>query len=347
MFSRNLKYYRLKNNLTKKELASRVGISLMSITHYENGDRYPEMSIIKKLAETLDVKVVDFLASRNEHLEFYHGEFRKNSRMAKSKQSYIREAVEEYFSRFFDAVEILGGEVLPETPPVHSIPLEDDIEVNGKKLRTYLGIPETGPIGELIERLENKGFLIFLMESDEQTFSGMNGTVNGRPYIVINRKMTPERIRTTIGHELAHIAFIWPEDMSEKNAEKIATAIAGAFLIPEEDVIRELGIRRRALTTDMYMVCEEYGIAMSLLTVRAYLCNVINEKVYRDFFISLNNSPGGRKNEPSRIAEEKTNLFEQLVYRAVNEEEISIQRGAELLNSSYEAVASNCACIGG
>ena len=53
MFSRNLKYYRLKNNMTKRELATRVGVSSMSITHYENGDRYPEMDTIKKLAEFL------------------------------------------------------------------------------------------------------------------------------------------------------------------------------------------------------------------------------------------------------------------------------------------------------
>lgn len=38
MLSKNLKYYRLKNNLSKKELASKVNVSPMAITHYENGD---------------------------------------------------------------------------------------------------------------------------------------------------------------------------------------------------------------------------------------------------------------------------------------------------------------------
>ena len=45
---------------------------------------------------------------------------------------------------------------------------------------------------------------------------------------------------------------------------------------------------------------------------------------------------GWRKNESSRIPQEVTNLFEQLTIRAVNEDEISEQRAAELLNISYD-----------
>lgn len=47
----------------------------------------------------------------------------------------------------------------------------------------------------------------------------------------------------------------------------------------------------------------------------------------------------GKKNEPTRIAPETPTLFKQLVYRAVNEEEISIQRGAELLEVPFSEVA--------
>lgn len=47
-------------------------------------------------------------------------------------------------------------------------------------------------------------------------------------------------------------------------------------------------------------------------------------------------------NEPSRIEPEKPSLFEQLVFRAVSEGEISIQRGAELLKMPYQEVVSHC-----
>lgn len=341
MFSRNLKYYRLKNNLTKRDLAGKIGVSPMSITHYENGDRYPEMDIIKKLAAALGVEVIDFIASRNQGLVFEHERFRKNSRMSKMRQEYIRESVEEYFSRFFDAVEMLGGDVLPEAPDLNKIAFSTNVEENGKALRSYLGVAEHGPVGNLVEIVENKGILLYLFDSDDQDFSGINGTVNDRPYIVVNKNMSPERIRTTIGHEAAHFAFSWPEDMSEKEIEKQATAISGAFLLPEEDALRELGIKRSALKTDMYIVCKEYGIAMSMLAVRAKTCGIVSEAVCREYFISLNRNEG-RKKERSFTEPEESRLFEQLVYRAVNEEGLSIQKGAELLKMPYGHVEENC-----
>lgn len=343
MFAKNLKYYRLKNNFSKKELANMVGITPMSITHYENGDRYPEMPVIKALAKALNIKVVDFLAVRNQNLKFVHEQFRKSSKLNKSEQEYVREAVEEYFGRFFDAVEILGGEVLPDSPKLKCMPLVKDDEANARAMRRYLEIAETGPVGNMVELLENKGVLVLLLDIDNDAFSGMNGSVDGRPYIVINKNMTPERIRFTIGHEIAHFAFKWPKDMSDKEQEKRATAISGAFLLPAVDAYRELGLRRKAITTDMLYVCKEYGIALSMLVVRAYKCNIIGEVTYKDHFIALNKTYGSKKNEPSRIDnKEESHLFEQLVYRAVNEEGLSIQKGAELLHASYDSVAANC-----
>ena len=338
MFNKNLKYYRLKKNLSKAALASMVGVTPMAITNYENGARRPDMPTIKALARALGVRPADFLAIRNSNLVFSHEEFRKNSRLTKSQQEYVREAVEEYFNRFYEAVELLGGEVLLDSPKMHGISISGDPEVDGMALRRYLTLTERGPVGKLIELLENSGILVCLLDIENEDFSGMNGKINERPYIAVNKNMTAERIRTTIGHELAHFAFAWPDDMDDKESEKYATAIAGAFLLPKEDAIRELGIRRRAITTDMYMVCKEYGIAMSLLVVRAHLCGIISETVYRNYFIQS----GGTKNEKSRIMNEEPTLFEQLVYRAVNEAEISVQKGAELLKLPYDTVAANC-----
>jgi hypothetical protein len=51
---------------------------------------------------------------------------------------------------------------------------------------------------------------------------------------------------------------------------------------------------------------------------------------------------GWRKNEPPRIDKEDPTLFKQLVYRAINENEISIQKGAELLRIPYNEIVTNC-----
>ena len=99
-----------------KELADLVRISPMAISYYEKEERKPDMQTIKKLAEVLHVRVTDFLASRDMDLKFCHGEFRKKTKMSAKQQEFVKEEVEEYFGRFFQAVNILGGEVLPEHP---------------------------------------------------------------------------------------------------------------------------------------------------------------------------------------------------------------------------------------
>lgn len=330
--------------MSKSDFAKQVNLSSMAITNYESGSRNPDMEILKRMAAVLGVRVSDFLAVRNEGLTFNHGEFRKKSTLTVTQQDYVRECVEEYFNRFMTIVEILGGEVLPEAPLSGVLELTDDHEENAISLRHHIGLANDGPIGNLIEVLENKGILVCVCDLDNDKFSGMNGFVNERPYIVVNGKMSPERNRSTMAHELAHLMFQWPTDMEEGKIEEYATAISGAFLFPKTDALRELGVHRTGISKDMIQVAKEYGISLYLLVKRAYLSKIISASLEKDFYIQAS-SWGWRKSEPSRIEKEAPNLFEQLVYRAVNEKEISMQKGAELLHTSYEAIASNC-CFG-
>jgi Zn-dependent peptidase ImmA (M78 family) len=293
------------------------------------------------MAKALDVGVADFIRSRNDNLAFVHGEFRKSSRLSKSQQEYVREAVEEYFGRFFDAVDYLGGEPLPSPPDIHCLKSSGDFEKDAVQLRNQLSIPQKGPIEDVIAILENQGILVIMLDFDNRHFSGMNGTVNGYPYIVVNKNMTAERIRSTISHELTHMMFELDDDINE---EQFATEVSGAFLITKEDILREMGVRRSAITKDFTLICKEYGISMYLLVVRASQAKVISSSVAQGFYIKAGKA-GWRTNEPSRIKGEKPLLFEQLVFRAINEEDISIQKGVELLQIPYAEVEEGCGLV--
>jgi Zn-dependent peptidase ImmA (M78 family) len=78
------------------------------------------------------------------------------------------------------------------------------------------------------------------------------------------------------------------------------------------------------------MVAKEYGISFQMLAKRSQVLGILDNQAYKMFNIRLNQN-GGRKNEPSRIDQENTSLFEQLVLRAIGEEEITVSKGAELL----------------
>ncbi len=344
MFSKNLKYYRLKAGLTKKALAEMSGLTPMSITHYEAGERKPGMDSLLSLTEVLGVSLADLLRRRNASLSFRHGDFRKSASMGLSAQELIYESVEEYFGRFYDTLECLGGDVLPAAPECGSLSVTHNAEADAIAMRRHLGIESVGPVPDLVGVLENRGILFMALEGADERFSGINGFVDGRPYIVVNASMSPERNRSTIAHELAHLVFDW-RGIEGKAQEDHATAVSGAFLLPTVDAIRELGLRRRGVTRDMEMVAREYGVSMMLLAKRANLSCIISDSAYRSFCIAASKM-GWRKEEPSRIEPERSELFEQLVYRAVCEDDMSIQRGAELLRRSFDEVAHECELCG-
>ena len=345
MFNKNLKYYRLKKNMTKAALATACGVSPMTISNYESGKRKPDMDMINQLAEVLGIHVVDFLASRNDTLSIEHGEFRKKSILTKSEQEYVHEAVEEYFSRFFSAVNMFGGDPLPEAPECNCLSISGNYETDAASLREYFDLPKSGPIEDLVALLENKGFLVLFLDIKNDAFSGINGFVNGYPYIAIREDMNVMRKRTTLVHELAHILFSW--EGSVVNEEKHATAIAGAFLITREDLYRKLGQKRSSMTRDMTLVCREYGISTYLLATRAVQVGIMSEGAARTFFIKANKA-GWRSGEPEwEIKSESPTLFKSLVYRAVSEEDLGMQRAAELLREPYSEIEKYCADVVG
>lgn len=343
MLGKRIKYYRLKNKMTKKSLAEAVGITPMAITYYENNERKPNMDTLKLLAKALNIRVTDFLANQASELCFSHGKFRKGSKLSCSEQDFIIESVEEYFGRFFQVISFLGGTQILESPPrINTIPWNNDIDEAAASLRRYLGVAVTGPINRIVKILENKGILVYFIDIDNHSFSGMNGTVNNIPYVVINSNMTPARIRSTIVHEVVHFAFEWPANLSEKDEEALATSISGAFLFTHDDAFRELGYKRNYVSRAMTITCREYGISLYILVKRARICKIINETTEKDFYIKAGKA-GWRISEPDwGIEKEVPTLFRQLVYRAVTEEEISIQKGAELLQTSYNSVVKAC-----
>ena len=56
-----IKEIRIKNNLTQKEFAKRIGVSLSSLQKYEYGDFKPSIEILKKICDTFKILLVDFL----------------------------------------------------------------------------------------------------------------------------------------------------------------------------------------------------------------------------------------------------------------------------------------------
>lgn len=60
-FSENLKYYRQRKEMTKRELASKINVDTCTIWRWENNIRYPSLDFIYDIARVLDVSVSDLV----------------------------------------------------------------------------------------------------------------------------------------------------------------------------------------------------------------------------------------------------------------------------------------------
>ncbi len=75
MISKNLKYYRLKNNLSIQALAEIIHVSPDVLAEYESGAQRPSMDVIRALAAALHIKVSDLLARWDSGLTITYGQF--------------------------------------------------------------------------------------------------------------------------------------------------------------------------------------------------------------------------------------------------------------------------------
>ena len=61
-FAANLRRRRKELGLSQEQLGTRANIQMADISRYENGGRDPRISTVARLAEALDVTIVDLLA---------------------------------------------------------------------------------------------------------------------------------------------------------------------------------------------------------------------------------------------------------------------------------------------
>lgn len=65
VFSKRLRALRLENNLTIEEFANMVGISKSSVGYYENQNRVPDIVVVGRIADALNVST-DYLIGRSD-----------------------------------------------------------------------------------------------------------------------------------------------------------------------------------------------------------------------------------------------------------------------------------------
>lgn len=337
IFAMRLRSARLMKGFSLQDLANALenALTRQALHRYEKGEVIPDTETISRLGKALDVNSDYFF--RNTRVELTQIEYRKLNKMSQKESIAIREVTKEYLSRYIELEEILGISKDFENPLKHIGPIDSYARANEAaiQLRQKWNLGH-GAIFNIIEMLEDKSIKVVRLNVHD-AFDGLEALVNGRfPVVAYNSSHVKknDRIRFTLLHELGHLLLQFG-DISEKKKETLCNQFAAAMLLPEETLRSEIGEHRNKLSIkELANIKKQYGISIQAIVLRAKDCGIINEHYTKQFFF-LFKQMNWKLDEPYEyIGVEESNRFEQLLFRALIEEQISMSKAASLNNQS-------------
>lgn len=72
MIGKNIQFYRDLREMKGKDLAAKVGCSVGALSHIEKGSRQPSVDMLYKIADALDVSVINLVLDEKEITRFYY-----------------------------------------------------------------------------------------------------------------------------------------------------------------------------------------------------------------------------------------------------------------------------------
>src|SRR5262245_40587614 len=367
MFGERLKLARKKASFSLRDLSEALDnrISAQAIGKYERGEMMPSSGILLALAKTLDVSLDYLMGARVHKLDGV--EFRKKSGTSAKDRARVEAAVIEHVERYLTIEEILDLASAEWHRPFAKVPLTqlEDAEHLSIKVREAWHLGDD-PIPNLTELLEEHGIKVCITPLPESV-SGMTcmvqrspGALPGSyarhtktksvydvdiacevPVIVVNQTHALERRRLTLAHELAHRLI--HEDSSVEH-EKVANYFAGAFLVPEAHLQREIGKHRKGLGYyELIQLKRMYRVSAATFLVRLRRLDIIDESTLAYAFQTF--ARGWRKVEPEELEDadqrgsrEPPRRFERLCYWALAEKLISPSKASELLQRPLQQI---------
>jgi Zn-dependent peptidase ImmA (M78 family)/DNA-binding XRE family transcriptional regulator len=335
IFAERFKSARLLNGYSLQDLANVLEnkVGRQALHRYEKGEVVPDSEMINHLSEALKVRPDYFF--RDTKVNIGEVEYRKLKRLPAKEEVKVVEQTREYLSRYLELEEILGlsNKFINYLSGFKNVTTYEEVNKAATELRSKWELG-SGPIFNIVELLEDKHIKVVKIDADS-AFDGLQTWVNETiPVVAYNvRKLDKnDRIRFTLLHELAHLLLTFG-DITEHQKETLCHQFAGAMLLPEKTIKEELGVFRNQLfVPELGNIKKQYGISMQAIVMRAKVCGIINENYTKQFFFMMKQM-NWKIDEPIQYeGVEQSNRFDQLLYRALAEEQISMSKAASLKN---------------
>lgn len=356
ILAQHIRMLRNAKRMSQQGLAAAAGLSVPAIRNLEAAKNKPRIGTLQLIARALDVKLQDL---------FVPVRPLRNVRFRSTKRMLSRENILADISRRLDDFnyleEVLGeptGFRLKDVRSRCSAETRESIIHSASLCRKELGLKDTEPIHDICGLLESAGVKVFPLEMASEGFFGLSvGEEDGGPAVVVNawERIPVERRIFSAAHELGHLllhldAFDVNQTEEEKEEEKQADLFAGILLMPDEGFRKEWGEAAGLHWVDrVFKVKRIFHVSYKTVLRRlidyghadASIWMKFNSAYQRRFNrkLSFKEEPAGAEGaEPFGLQgfDFYEDRLSRLTRKAVEQDKISISRGAEILRISIE-----------
>ncbi|MEU9920811.1 XRE family transcriptional regulator [Streptomyces griseoluteus] len=296
---------RKRRRMTLSRLSQQSGVSVRSLTAFENGHKEPAPETLELLASALDLPISFFSATEVEEIEVDALSFRALSKMSALDRDAARSA-----GRLAIEINLWIEErfTLPK-PDVPTLPHLTPEEA-AERVRALWGLGEA-PIPNMVHLLESHGVRVFSLAADCATVDAFSlRWKEATPFVFLNLEKSGERGRFDAAHELGHLVLHAAHRVPHgPEAEQEAQQFASAFLMPRAGILAQM--LHNADAKRILSAKRKWKVAAVALAYRLKDLGLITDWGYRTTIKQLSQM-GYRRGEPDGITRETSQLLSKV-----------------------------------
>lgn len=308
---KSLANVRILNDLSRGQLAEKIGVTEQAIWQYENGYMSPKLEVVNKLKMIFNVKSsyfyrVDLLDKFNfENIQVQHIAYRSEAINSVSKtQSELMHI--RFLDSFIKKIEFkisypsnlllqIRKETIKYLQQNPNVDRGTQIKFVASLARKKIGLPDNSN-QNLLFLMERAGAFIFEKEIGETIDAYSLWTEDDRPYIILgNIKKSAARRNLDLAHELGHlllhykVEFTMLDKKSYRVYEDEAYSFASEFLLPEEVFRKDCKSIVKVSNPDSYIdLKQKWEVSLQAIAMRIYKLDLMEYQQYRYFCMSIN-----------------------------------------------------------
>ncbi|MCP3763882.1 XRE family transcriptional regulator [Domibacillus sp. A3M-37] len=317
---KSLTNIRILNDLSRSQLAEKVGVTEQAIWQYENGYMSPKLEVVNILKTIFNVKSSYFYSNdllsdvdmNNIQVQniAYRSETINSLNKSQSELMHVR-FIDVFLKKIESKINYPKNSLLELRKDTISF-LKKNSEMSREEQIRHIAELARGRIGleensnkNLLFLLERAGAFVFEKEIGETIDAYSLWTEEDRPYIILGSiKKSAARRNFDLAHELGHlllhykVEFTMQDKKSYRQLEDEAHAFASEFLLPEKQFKLDCSRIIKVSNPDAYIdLKQKWKVSLQAIGMRAYKLGFINYQQQRYFFMSINKK-GYKQIEP-------------------------------------------------